>query len=161
MRAQAPAADPLAKLVPEGTAVYVQAPSLERLGTAIRKVIAAFDKEKAQSFDIDEMLEKGELPLSPKNIDHQKPLAFCLVLPAKPGGQPAPVFLLPATSPDALVKDIAATGMPFQTSVSGSYVTVSMSPDTKPGAAPPAIANVPRARSRAPRPEAARRALPP
>lgn len=142
VRAQtAPAGDALAKLVPEGTAVYVQAPSLERLGNAMRKIIAAFDKEKAQTFDIDAMLEEGELPLSPKNIDHQKPLAFCLVLPATQGGQPAPVFLLPATSPDALVKDIAATGMPFQTSVSGSYVTVSMSPGAKPGTTTAAIAN--------------------
>jgi hypothetical protein len=141
VRAQvAPAGDALGKLVPEGTAVYVQAPSLDRLGNAVRKVIAAFDKEKAQSFDIDEMLEKGELPLSPKNIDHQKPLAFCLVLPATQGGQPSPVFLLPATDAEALKKDIAATGMPLMTSVSGSYVTVSMSPDTKPAAAA-AIAN--------------------
>jgi hypothetical protein len=141
LRAQtAPGADALAKLVPEGTAVYVQAPSLERLGNAVRKVIAAFDKEKAQSFDLDAMIAEGELPISPKNIDHSKPIAFCLVLPEGQGSDPAPTLLLPATNPDELVKEIAGSGMPFKTAVENGYVTVSMSPDAKHGAGPVAIA---------------------
>ena len=133
-------ADALAKLVPEGTAVYVQAPSLDRLGTAMRKVVAAFDKEKAQSFDIDAMIADGELPISPKNIDHSRPFAFCLVLPPTPGGEPSPTLLLPSTNPEVLVQEIAGSGMPFQTTVESGYVTISMSPDAKHGASPPAIA---------------------
>lgn len=141
LRAQtAGASDALAKLVPEGTAVYVQAPSLERLGAAIQKIVGAFDKEKAQSFDLDAMIREGGLPVSPANIDHGKPLAFCLVLPETQGGEPSPAVLLPSANPDALVKEVSGAGMPFKTSVENGYVTLSMAPDAKKSAGPAAIA---------------------
>ncbi len=141
LRAQNSApSDALAKLVPEGTAVYVQAPSLDRLGAAVKKVIGAFDKEKASSFDLDAMIREGGLPVSPANIDHSKPLAFCLVLPETQGGEPSPAVLLPSANPDALVKEVSGAGMPFKTSVDSGYVTLSMAPDAKKAAAPAAIA---------------------
>ena len=141
LRAQTPgSSDALAKLVPEGTAVYVQAPSLDRLGAAIKKVVGAFDKEKAQSFDLDAMIREGGLPVSPANIDHGKPLAFCLVLPETQGGEPSPAVLLPSANPDALVKEVSGAGMPFKTSVESGYVTLTMAPEAKKGAGPAAIA---------------------
>jgi hypothetical protein len=141
LRAQNSApSDALAKLVPEGTAVYVQAPSLDRLGAAVKKIVGAFDKEKAQSFDLDAMIREGGLPVSPANIDHGKPLAFCLVLPATQGGEPSPAVLLPSSNPDALVKEVSGGGMPFKTSVDGGYVTLTMAPDAKKSAGPAAIA---------------------
>jgi len=136
----APAGDALAKLVPEGTAVFVQAPSLQRLDAAIRRVMTAFEPEEAASFDIDTMLAGMELPGSPKEIDHSRPFAFCLVLPATAGTPPSPAFLVPAVSADALVRSITESGMPMTTKVENGYVTVSVSPEIQHAAAPAPIA---------------------
>ncbi len=141
LRAQTPpAGDALAKLVPLGTVVYVQAPSLERLGAAIHKTVATFSPEAAEKFDVDSMLHDMELPGSTKEIDRQKPIAFCLVFPPTAESEPTPAFLVPATAPEAFAKAVAGSGSHATAQVEGSYVLVSQSPDVKHGLDPAAIA---------------------
>jgi hypothetical protein len=132
--------DALAKLVPEGTVVYVQALSLDRLGAAIRKTMGAFASGEAEKFDIDKMLGEMEMPGSAKEVDHGKPIAFCLVLPASPDAEPTPVFLVPALSPESFAKSLAGSGKPVTTAVEGGYVSVALSPGVKRGSGPAAIA---------------------
>lgn len=130
----------LAKLVPVGTAIYVQAPSIDRLATSIRNVMAAFDPDQAATMDVDEMLEGLDLPGSMKEIDRTKPLAVCLVLPAEPGAEPSPTFLVPALSPESFVRSVAESAPGLSTAVHGGYVAVSMAAEAKPGPTPAAIA---------------------
>lgn len=142
LHAQAPAADvPLAKLVPEGTAVFIQIPSLEQLGVSAHKVLAAVAPEMADNFDVDDLLGKMDIPGSPKDIDHKKPLAFCLVLGTQPGAQPMPTILVPVVSAESFVKSVADAGVAMKTAVAGSYVVVSASPSATPNATPAAITN--------------------
>lgn len=136
---QAPESE-LAKLVPDGTAIYVQAPSIDRLAASIGKVMAAFDPDRAAATDVDEMLEGLDLPGSMKEIDRTKPLAICLVLPTEPGGEPSPTFLVPALSPESFVRSVAESGPGLTTAIHGGYVAVSMAAEAKPGSAPAAIA---------------------
>src|SRR5690349_5412190 len=82
--------DALARLVPEGTVVYVQAPSLDRLGAAVKKTMSVFSAAEAEKFDVDKVLGEMEMPGSAKEVDHGKPIAFCLVLPPTPDADPTP-----------------------------------------------------------------------
>src|SRR5262245_41730597 len=72
----------LAKLVPAGTAVHVQVPSIDRLADAIRAVHKAFEPE-TDSADVERALEDLHVPGSLQEIDRSKPLALCVVLPEK------------------------------------------------------------------------------
>lgn len=137
---QAPAPDALAKLVPEGTVVYVQAPSLERLNAAVAKVVKLFKPGDDQAPDVDQLLGQMDIPGAAKEVDHQKPIAFCLVLPAQQGGEPSPVFLVPAKSPENFVRSMSAAPSKMKASIEGDYVCVSESAAVKHGTAPAAIA---------------------
>jgi general secretion pathway protein G len=137
---QSPAPDALAKLVPEGTVVYVQASSLDRLDAAVAKVAKLFKPGDEKVPQIDELLGQAGLPGAVNEIDHLKPIAFCLVLPAQPGGQPAPAFFVPAKSPENLVRSMSNAPAKVKASIAGDYVCISESPAVKPGAAPAAIA---------------------
>jgi len=130
----------LAKLVPAGTAIYVEAPSVDRLAASIRKVTAAFDPDRAAAMDLEESLKDLDLPGSVKEIDRTKPIGICMVLPAEPGGQPAPTFLVPAVSPENYARSVAESGPGLATAIHGNYVAVSMGAEAKPGPAPAAIA---------------------
>lgn len=132
-------ASDVAKLVPEGTVIYLEIPSLERLDAAVHKVMTTFAPEQADGFDIDMILGELDIPGSAQEIDHKKPLAFCLVLPAQPGAQPMPTILVPAVSAESYAKSVAESGVAMQAVVAGSYVVVSSAPST-PAATPPAIA---------------------
>ena len=131
----------LAKLVPADTVIYVEAPSVERLATSMRNITSAFDPSKA-AMDIDAAIDELDLPAPAKLIDRTKPLAICLVLPTAPGGQPAPVYFLPARSPQDFVKAVTESGQPFGTAIHGDYVAVTMGPGAAPApaGAPPSIA---------------------
>jgi type II secretion system protein G len=142
LRAQSPpaAADGLAKLVPVGTVVYVQAPSLERLGAAIHKTVAAFSAEAAEKFDVDSMLHDMQMPGSGTELDKTKPIAFCLLFSPTPDAEPTPAFLVPAMSPEAFARAVVASGKHATAHVDGGYVLVSESPDVKSGSVAAAIA---------------------
>lgn len=137
---QAPAPDALANLVPEGTVVYVQAPSLERLNAAVAKVAKLLKPGDDQAPDVDQLLGQMDMPGAAKEVDHQKPIAFCLVLPAQQGGQPSPVFLVPAKSPENFVRSLSSAPSKPKTSIEGDYVCISGSAAVKHGTAPAAIA---------------------
>jgi hypothetical protein len=134
LRAQtAPASDALAKLVPEGTVIFVQTPSLDRLGEAAAKLAKFFGPEGGQTPNVDDLLRDIDVPGSAKEIDHQRPIAFCLVLPAQPGAQPIPAFLVPATSPEAFVRSLSDSHAKVNTAIEGGYVCVSKSLGAQPG----------------------------
>ncbi|MFN0243370.1 MAG: hypothetical protein ACKVWV_10810 [Planctomycetota bacterium] len=139
VHANSVAASDVAKLVPEGTVIYLEIPSLERLDAAIHKVMSAFAPAQAEGFDVDMILGELDVPGSAEEIDHKKPFAFCLVLPAQPGAQPMPTMLVPAVSAENYAKSVAESGVAMQATVAGSYVVVSSAPIT-PAATPPAIA---------------------
>src|SRR5688572_14912891 len=68
--------DALAKLVPTGTAIYVQATSIDGLEKAARRVVAAFDPATAETIDFDEMIAGGlGMPIDVSQIDHARPIA--------------------------------------------------------------------------------------
>jgi len=129
----------LAQLVPAGTAIYVQAPSVDRLASAIRDLTAAFDPG-AEGMDVDETLEGLNLPGATKEIDRSKPFAVCMVLPEQAGGEPMPTVLVPVLSPENFVRSVTESGMPATTAIHGNYVAVSMGPGAEPASTPSSIA---------------------
>ncbi|MFN0008665.1 MAG: type II secretion system protein GspG [Planctomycetota bacterium] len=136
--AKASTAD-LAGLVPAGTAIYIQAPSVDHLASAIRELSAAFDPS-APAMDIDEVLAGLNLPGATKEIDRSKPLGVCMVLPEQAGGEPMPTVLVPVLSPENFVRSFSESGMPATTAIHGNYVAVSMGPAASPAPTPAAIA---------------------
>ena len=130
--------DVLAKLTPRNTAVFVRASSLEKLDAALKRIVGAFEPDAAMS--LDELIRGAELPIAPEDVDHQRPIAFCLVLPEGGAGDPAPALLIPAASADNLVRSIADSGFPVATTVDEGYVCVTMGTGAGRGTSPAPIA---------------------
>jgi len=139
--AQEPAAapDPLAKLVPARTVAYVQASSLARLETVLRRALPALVQADLEGFDVDAMLAGMGLPGSAKEIDHARPFALCFVLPEGAPFPPTLTFLVPANSPMSFLRSVRSTGARVMTAVEGNYVSISLGPGTETATSPAPI----------------------
>ena len=128
--------DAITKLVPEGTCVLVVVPSLDRFAKKVHRAASVWE-----SFDVDAEITNLELPFSPKKIDHARPLAICIDLPANLEAEPVTTLLLPSPTPQELIEELQPAGTPWHVSSEGGYVILSLSTDVKHGDAPAAIAS--------------------
>lgn len=117
-------AQPLARLVPRDTVIYVEMPSLDRFVSAWRRTHDSFDPSGKDSIDLDHMLKEFDVPCSAADLDTKRPLALCLTMAREPGAEPKPVFLLPARSPENFAKSLSTPEHKVTTLVDGSYVLV-------------------------------------
>jgi general secretion pathway protein G len=126
----------LARLVPEGTVVYVRASSIDGLEQSARKIVGAFDPRTAERFEIDELLSELDLPGDLEQVDRTQPIAVCVSLGQS--SEPVPTFLVPVKSVEGYTLSLA--GQAGKPAVEGNYVAVSQMPGPARGTGPAAIA---------------------
>jgi nucleoside-diphosphate-sugar epimerase len=75
----------------------------------LKNVVGAVAAERAAN----EVLDGLNIPGSTKEIDRSKPLGICIVLPAQPGGEPEPTFLITKPFQRSTVKAAIAQALFF------------------------------------------------